>query len=77
MKIDWHSLKKEGYPPEIGLYLVTVEGGLEGEIEGLDLKLGERASDIAYYSGGRGWKLRVGPYYVKAWAKLPEAYQGV
>ena len=77
MKMKWHSVKNEGYPTKKGLYLVTVEGGFEEEIEGLDLKLGERGTDMAYYSGGRGWELRVGPYYVRAWAEMPEAYQGI
>ena len=75
MKTDWHSVKLEGFPPEAGRYLVTIEGVLE-DVEGIDLLPGERSVVTARYFGSRDWGLRDGTYRVVAWTYLPEIYMG-
>ena len=74
MEGKWHSVKVDGFPPEEGQYLVTIEGGLEA-IEGLELGIGERGLAIAQYYGCRAWGLREGVYRVIAWMYLPEEFE--
>lgn len=66
MKINWKSVKIDGYPPAPGRYLVSVE----------DLPPDGRITTIAEYYGGRGWGFIGETYFIKAWAELPEPYLG-
>ena len=74
MTVNWHSIKKDGYPPKVGRYQVTIEGAIEGLEEGP--APGERIVTIAYYYGQKGWGIIEGTGYVKAWAELLEPYIG-
>lgn len=75
MKVEWHSVKLDGFPEQQGEYLVTIEGVIEGLEPGVGPEAGERAVAVAVYYGSRAWGLREGVYRVVAWAELPELYK--